>query len=174
MATMATNSPAGPDVPVVSNQRQTTAVPSRNPLPLSASQEAQVREVYYKRVRALCAPEIKAFADCAVGRTFSIPFACRAQHRAMNNCMKMQATEENHDLAREEWFAGRMERQKEKEAKARRKLEQERFHREWWGLPDRDAEELRAEEEKLKRAERVGGMAARDRARIPVKKDEDR
>ncbi|TLD13202.1 uncharacterized protein PgNI_04239 [Pyricularia grisea] len=180
---MATNSPTGPDVPVVSNQRQTAAVPSRNPLPLSASQEAQVREVYYKRVRALCAPEIKvwirllnktAFADCAIGRTFSIPFACRAQHRAMNNCMKMQATEENHDLAREEWFASRMERQKEKEAKARRKLEQERFHREWWGLPDRDAEELRAEEEKLKRAERVGGMAARDRARIPVKKDEDR
>lgn len=174
MATMATNPSTGPDVPVINTQRQPKAVPSRNPLPLSASQEAQVREFYYKRVRALCAPEIKAFADCAIGRTFSIPFACRAEHRAMNNCMKLQATEENHDLAREEWFAGRIERQREKEAKSRRKLEQERFHREWWGLPERDAEDLRAEEEKLKMGERVGGMAARDRTRIPAKKDEDR
>jgi COX assembly protein 1 len=31
----------------------------RNPLPLSATQEQQVKEVYYKRVRGYCAPEIK-------------------------------------------------------------------------------------------------------------------
>lgn len=35
--------------------------PSRNPLPLSATQEAQVRDVYYSRVRALCAKEINGF-----------------------------------------------------------------------------------------------------------------
>jgi len=34
-------------------------VPSRNPLPLSASQEAQVRDIYYARVRKACSPEIK-------------------------------------------------------------------------------------------------------------------
>jgi len=34
-------------------------VPSRNPLPLSASQEAQVRDVFYARVRRHCAEEIK-------------------------------------------------------------------------------------------------------------------
>lgn len=34
-------------------------MPSRNPLPLSASQEAQVRELYYKRVRTICADEIR-------------------------------------------------------------------------------------------------------------------
>lgn len=34
-------------------------VPSRNPLPLSASQEAQVRELYHSRVRSYCAAEIK-------------------------------------------------------------------------------------------------------------------
>ena len=34
-------------------------MPSRNPLPLSASQEAQVREVFNKRVRDQCADEIK-------------------------------------------------------------------------------------------------------------------
>ena len=34
-------------------------VPSRNPLPLSASQESQVRDIYYARVRKNCAEEIK-------------------------------------------------------------------------------------------------------------------
>jgi COX assembly protein 1 len=31
----------------------------RNPLPLSAAQEAQVRDLYYKRVRGICDPVIK-------------------------------------------------------------------------------------------------------------------
>ena len=34
-------------------------LPSRNPLPLSSAQEAQVNELYYKRVRTLCATEIR-------------------------------------------------------------------------------------------------------------------
>jgi hypothetical protein len=34
-------------------------MPSRNPLPLSAAQEAQVRDLYYSRVRGYCASEIK-------------------------------------------------------------------------------------------------------------------
>lgn len=38
-------------------------VPSRNPLPLSASQEAQVRDIYYARVRKQCADEIKGKAQ---------------------------------------------------------------------------------------------------------------
>jgi hypothetical protein len=40
-------------------ETQKLGVPSRNPLPLSASQEAQVRDIYYQRVRSLCADEIK-------------------------------------------------------------------------------------------------------------------
>jgi COX assembly mitochondrial protein 1 len=84
----------------------------------------------------------------------------------MNSCMKVHATPAEHDAAREEWFAGRMERQREKERKARRKIEQEKFLREWWGLPEKDREEARREMEKLKRAERIGGFASRDRVRI--------
>jgi COX assembly protein 1 len=34
-------------------------MPSRNPLPLSAAQESQVRELYHARVRGYCAKEIK-------------------------------------------------------------------------------------------------------------------
>ncbi|EGO52683.1 hypothetical protein NEUTE1DRAFT_72560 [Neurospora tetrasperma FGSC 2508] len=130
-------------------------MPSRNPLPLSASQEAQVRDIFYARVRRQCTEEIKAFAECALGRTFSVPFACRAPHRVMNNCMKLHATPAEQDAAREEWFALRMERARERERKARRKAEQEAFLREWWGLPEKDREEARRELEKLNQKERV-------------------
>lgn len=136
-------------------------MPSRNPLPLSASQEAQVREVFNARVRDLCADDIKAFADCARNRTFSIPFACRALSHAMNSCMQAHSTPAEHDRAREEWFAARTTRARERERKERRKLEQERFHREWWGLPERDPEAVRRDLEKLERPERVGGVVRR-------------
>ena len=107
-----------------------------------------------------------AFAECALGRTFTVSWACREPHRVMNSCMKAHATPEEQDAAREEWFAGRIERQREKERKARRKIEQEKFLREWWGLPEKDKEEARKEMEKLKRPGRIGGFASPTRARI--------
>ncbi|KIM98087.1 hypothetical protein OIDMADRAFT_20380 [Oidiodendron maius Zn] len=136
-------------------------LPSRNPLPLSASQEAQVRELYHSRVRSYCAAEIKLFADCALGRTFTAPFKCRTQNRSMNNCMIAHATPAEQDAAREEWFATRLERQREREKREERRKEQEKFHREWWGLPaeDREGEKGR---EVMRKAERVGGFPRRD------------
>ncbi|KAF6844178.1 cytochrome c oxidase biogenesis protein [Colletotrichum musicola] len=156
MAAMAAPNPTG-------GAGEALPMPSRNPLPLSASQEAQIRDIYYARVRSACAPEIKAFADCALNRTFTVSFVCREQLRAMNGCMKAHATPVEHDAAREEWFAKRLERQKERERKAVKKAQQEDFIREWWGLPEKDAETRRKEEEKMRQAERVGGYAARDR-----------
>jgi COX assembly mitochondrial protein 1 len=100
---------------------------------------------------------ITAFADCARTRTLTVTFACRDLSRAMNACMAAYATQAEHDRAREEWFAGRMERAREREMKEKRKLQQEKFLREWWGLPDRDPEEIRREEEKMARGERIGG-----------------
>lgn len=44
---------------MVAHSPERIPLPSRNPLPLSASQEAQVRELYYKRVRGYCANEIR-------------------------------------------------------------------------------------------------------------------
>ena len=89
----------------------------RNPLPLSASQEAQVRDIYYRNVRAKCAAETKAFALCARGRTISLAWACNAEQFAMNSCMMAHASREEEDKARIEWFQGVQERrlQKEKE-----------------------------------------------------------
>jgi COX assembly protein 1 len=195
-------------------------MPSRNPLPLSASQEAQIRDIFHARVRKKCADEIKgvfhspinfivpdpglsslrfpnsgrhnqttaprgnlhdlkalplteahmtqtAFAECALGRTFTTSFACREPHRIMNSCMKTHATQQEQDAAREEWFAQRLERQRERERKARRKAEQEAFLREWWGLPEKDREAARREMEKLNRGERVGGFPSRSRGVAP-------
>lgn len=51
MAAMAAQNPSAPE--------ERLGVPSRNPLPLSASQEAQVRDIFYQRVRKECAEEIK-------------------------------------------------------------------------------------------------------------------
>ncbi|KAJ9623800.1 uncharacterized protein PV06_10295 [Exophiala oligosperma] len=86
-----------------------------NPLPLSASQESEVRKLYYARVRARCADEIKQFADCARGKTFSVAWTCRTEHRAMNSCMIQWATKAEEDAAREEWFAGVLERKRKRE-----------------------------------------------------------
>ncbi|KAI1496816.1 hypothetical protein F5X99DRAFT_413738 [Biscogniauxia marginata] len=133
-------------------------MPSRNPLPLSATQEAQVRQVFNERVRRQCSDEIK---DCARNRTLTVTFVCRAASRQMNGCLAAHATQAEHDRAREEWFAQRAARARERERKERRRAEQERFHREWWGLPERDPEDVRRELEKLGRAERVGGFARR-------------
>ncbi|KAK1144644.1 hypothetical protein N8T08_004948 [Aspergillus melleus] len=87
----------------------------RNPLPLSAAQESEVKQIYYKRVRALCAPEIKAFAECAVNRTVTATWVCRTQRLAMNSCMVAHAKPEEEDRAREEWFATHEERKRAKE-----------------------------------------------------------
>lgn len=124
----------------------------RSPVPLNAAQEAEVRALYYKRVRAKCADEIRGtslplpappipssnprrtldFAACATGRTFSIPFACRAPRLAMERCMNVYATRAEEDAAREAWFATLAEREAEGRAEEARKEEMRRRKREWW------------------------------------------
>ncbi|KND87286.1 hypothetical protein TOPH_08066 [Tolypocladium ophioglossoides CBS 100239] len=157
MAAMAAENPPVPE--------ERLRVPSRNPLPLSASQESQVRDIYYARVRKQCAEEIKAFAACALGRTFTVSFACRPEHRVMNGCMKLKATPEEHDAAREEWFALRLERQRQREHKANVAAAQKEFMREWWGLHEGERLERQREMERRYGEERVGGMPAKDRPR---------
>ncbi|KAL2211392.1 hypothetical protein CC79DRAFT_1328767 [Sarocladium strictum] len=139
--------------------QQRLGVPSRNPLPLSASQEAQVRDIFHARVRKQCSAEIKAFADCALGRTFTVSYACRKENRFMNNCMVVHATQAEHDAAREEWFSMRLERQRAREQHKKVALAQEEFMKEWWGLPE-DVR-LSRQKEMENRGERVGGMAAK-------------
>ncbi|KAK3049297.1 hypothetical protein LTR09_009475 [Extremus antarcticus] len=106
--------------------------PSLTPLPLSASQEHQVRELYHKRVRQKCADEVRDFATCCTSRTFTAPLFCRGQQKAMNQCMMRFATQEERDDARREWFETSESRRKEKEAKEAKRKQDEVFWREWW------------------------------------------
>lgn len=112
-------------------------LPSRNPIPLSAAQEQEVKKLYHKRIRGYCAPEIKEFAECVNGRTISTTWACRQQKLAMNSCVMAHAGQEEEDLAREEFFAGALKRRAEREERERRVAEQAKFHREWWGSDER-------------------------------------
>jgi COX assembly protein 1 len=75
--------------------------------------------------------------------------------------MVAHATQDEQDRAREEWFGNRLKRQREREAKEARRIEQEKFHREWWGLPQADREGEKGRDI-MKRAERVGGFPKRD------------
>ena len=59
----------------------------------------------------------------------------------MNSCMILHATQMEKDAAREEWFATRDLRQRQREEKELRKKEQEKFHRDWWNLPPLKDEE---------------------------------
>lgn len=91
----------------------------------------------------------------------------------MNTCMIQHATQKEQDLAREEWFALRLQRQKDREAKEARKKEQERFHREWWGLPEEDRAGAKGAEI-ARNAERVGGFPRRDDDENVLSKDRHR
>lgn len=77
----------------------------------------------------------------------------------MNNCMKLHATPAEHDAAREEWFAMRLERQRQREQHRKVAAAQEEFMREWWGLPE-DVR-LSKQKEMEQKAERIGGMPAK-------------
>lgn len=106
------------------------------PAPLTAGQEQQIRDIYYKNVRSYCADEIREFAACAAHRTFSATWKCRTQRLAMNGCMIQHATREEQDKARAEWFASRAMRRKEREEKEAKRKEQEKFHHDYWGLDE--------------------------------------
>lgn len=62
----------------------------------------------------------------------------------MNSCMIAHAGQDEQDAAREEWFATRGERIRQRQEKEARKKEQEKFHREWWGLPPLEETEAEA------------------------------
>ncbi|KAF1739221.1 hypothetical protein CRV24_001153 [Beauveria bassiana] len=107
----------------------------------------------------------RSFAACALGRTFTVSFACRAEHRVMNGCMKLHANQKEHDAAREEWFAMRMDRQRQREARNKVAVAQEEFMHDWWGLPEdvRLSRQRDAEQKGVQLQERIGGMPAKDR-----------
>jgi COX assembly protein 1 len=103
-----------------------------------------VRALYYANVRAQCGREIEQFAACALHRTITITWRCRAQRLAMNSCMVAHATAAEEDRAREEWLRGREARQRERARESARVEERRR----------EVIELIRRQEEKEKERER--------------------
>lgn len=77
----------------------------------------------------------------------------------MNGCMTEHATQKEYDLAREEWFARRLERQQAREQKAKVAAAQEEFIKDWWGLPeDAKLSRKQAADKQKNMEEKIGGM----------------
>jgi len=66
----------------------------------------------------------------------------------MNTCMLQYANQAEQDAARSEWFETRDLRRREREEKEEKRKEQEKFHREWWGLDENGNRVLKKEGER--------------------------
>ncbi|GMK60035.1 hypothetical protein CspeluHIS016_0902520 [Cutaneotrichosporon spelunceum] len=77
---------------------------------LSRREEEDVQAQLKKDALAACSDLVREFADCARGRTITMPFKCGAQHEAMNACTKVHMTEERLDAAKLDYIANRSER----------------------------------------------------------------
>ncbi|KAK2747209.1 hypothetical protein FQN55_005204 [Onygenales sp. PD_40] len=150
-AATSTNTPAD-TTPSSSSPTPPASINFRNPLPLSAAQEAQVQDLFHKRVRGHCAAEIKEFAACAINRTITATWICRKQRLAMNACMVEHAKPEVEDRAREEWFAGREERRRAREAELK-KMEERRA----------EVALMMREDDERRRREEAEGVKGRER-----------
>ena len=56
----------------------------------------------------------------------------------MNSCMIFHAGQKEQDAAREEYFATSDQRRAEREEKERKKVDAEKFFREWWDLDEKE------------------------------------
>ena len=77
-----------------------------------------------------------AFAQCALGRTFTMIYACRAPRLAMNACMLQYQNQDELDKARQEWFALAGERRRAREEHQRKLEDAREKHKEWWNLDE--------------------------------------
>jgi COX assembly protein 1 len=66
-----------------------------NPTPLSATQEAQVREIYYKNVRAKCGDEIAGQFSSSLHIYFGIIFGGKKKGRVPANGPRENYTPKN-------------------------------------------------------------------------------
>ncbi|BEJ18065.1 hypothetical protein CspHIS471_0703420 [Cutaneotrichosporon sp. HIS471] len=77
---------------------------------LSRREEEEVGAQVKKAALTACDELVRNFADCARGRTVTMPFKCGSQHTAMNACIKVHMTEERLDAAKLDYIANRSER----------------------------------------------------------------
>jgi COX assembly protein 1 len=105
-----------------------------HPVPVSARSEHEILLIYNRRVREKCRSQLKGvsffseqrrpantkpgFAECAKENMWLVNYTCHDLKMAMNTCLRKHGTLEERDHAREEWFAKKLGRAKEAQAKA--------------------------------------------------------
>lgn len=60
-----------------------------------------------------CDPIVKAFADCAAGRTVSVAWACREKFKGVQDCIYQFTRPESMQLVRDEYLRLRNEQQEQ-------------------------------------------------------------
>ncbi|GJE85989.1 cytochrome C oxidase biogenesis Cmc1-like protein [Phanerochaete sordida] len=78
-------------------------------------EEALVKTTKEKALKE-CDPVVKAFAECATGRTVSVAWACRSKYKAVQDCMAIHNGPERLATVREEYLRLRHEQNATKAA----------------------------------------------------------
>ncbi|EPQ30835.1 uncharacterized protein PFL1_01733 [Pseudozyma flocculosa PF-1] len=52
-----------------------------------------------------CGDVVKAFADCSSGRTVSVAWACRGEHKALQDCLKQYTSPEAFEKVKADYLA---------------------------------------------------------------------
>ncbi|WVO19679.1 uncharacterized protein IAS62_000969 [Cryptococcus decagattii] len=104
---------------------------------LSRREENEINEAAKKEALRSCDDFVKDFADCATGRTFSLPFMCRTRLNAMQGCMRDYMTQERMDGMKLDFIAHRSEKGREA-VEALRKSREEKL-RKMAGIKDEPA-----------------------------------
>ncbi|RSH85826.1 uncharacterized protein EHS24_004006 [Apiotrichum porosum] len=77
---------------------------------LSRREEEEIETAAKNEALKKCDEKVRAFAECATGRTFTVPFACASQYKALNDCLKLEVNEERLDELKLEYIANRSEK----------------------------------------------------------------
>ncbi|WRT65844.1 uncharacterized protein IL334_002795 [Kwoniella shivajii] len=95
---------------------------------LSRREDQDVLESVKSEALKSCDVHVKDFADCATGRTFTLPFVCKDKLDIMQNCMRDYVTQERLDTAKLDYIANRSEHGKQA-VEALRKSRAEKLRR---------------------------------------------
>ncbi|KAL7420948.1 hypothetical protein Q5752_004902 [Cryptotrichosporon argae] len=77
---------------------------------LSRREEEEIEVAAKAQAMKLCDDYIRAFADCAFGRTFTVPFVCRDKLKEAEACLKPYMSEERLDAMKLDYIANRSEK----------------------------------------------------------------
>ncbi|CAO1619074.1 unnamed protein product [Parajaminaea phylloscopi] len=74
------------------------------PRVLSNREEDQLRKDIKAQGLKKCDDVVRKFAECSTGRTVSVAWACRGEHRAVQQCLAQHTSPEALERARKQWL----------------------------------------------------------------------